>query len=61
MESGEYGYTTHTVQQQQPSLSFPAVNFPSEVASSGISLLTISSLTLLVREIRFLVKACKGS
>jgi hypothetical protein len=62
MEHGKYDSITQVVQQQQPSLSFPAaINLQPQLASSCIALATIAGLTLFVREIRFLVKACKGS
>jgi len=62
MEYGNYDGITQIVQQQQPSLTFPAaINLQPEVASSCIALVTIAGLTVFVREIRLLVKACKDS
>lgn len=61
MEFGRYdGNTLQVV--QQPSLSIPAaINVQPEVVSSGIALMTITALTMFVREIRLLVKDGKGS
>jgi len=62
MEHGNYNGITQIVQQQQPSLTFPAtIKLQPEVASSCIALVTIAGLTMFVREIRLLVKACKDS
>jgi hypothetical protein len=62
MEHGNYDGITQIVQQQQPSLTFPAtIKLQPEVASSCIALVTIAGLTMFVREIRLLVKACKDS
>ena len=62
MEHGNYNGITQVVQQQQPSLTFPtAINLQPEVASSCIALVTMVGLTMFVREIRLLVKACKDS
>lgn len=62
MEHGKYDRITQVVQEQQPNLSFPAnINLQPQLASSCIALATIVGLTLFVREIRFLVKACKDS
>ncbi|WP_445249532.1 hypothetical protein [Microcoleus sp. OTE_8_concoct_300] len=62
MEHGKYDGITQIVQQPQPSLSFPVgINLESHMASSGIALVTMAGLTMFVREIRLLVKACKDS
>lgn len=62
MEHGNYNGITQVVEQQQPGLTFPAtINLQPEVASSCIALVTMAGLTLFVREIRLLVKACKNS
>ena len=62
MEHGNYNGITQIMQQQQPSLTFPpTINLQPEFASSGISLATIAGLTMFVRQIRLLVKACKDS
>lgn len=62
MEHGEYDGITQVVQQQQPSHAFlAALNLPPEVGTSCIALVTIAGLTMFVREIRLLVKACKDS
>ena len=62
MEHGKYESITQVVHQQQPSLSFPTtLNLQSQFTSSCIALATIGALTLFVREIRLLVKTCKGS
>ncbi len=62
MEHGKYDSITQVVQQQQPSLSFPATNnLQSQLSLSCIALATIAGLTLFVREIRLLVKICKDS
>jgi hypothetical protein len=61
MEHGKYDNITQVV-QQPPSLSFPAtIKLQPQLASSCIALATITALTLFVREIRLLVKTCKGS
>lgn len=61
MEFGRYDGNTLQV-TQQPSVNFsPALNLQPEVVSSGIALMTITALTMFVREIRLLVTACKGS
>ncbi|WP_377482035.1 MAG: hypothetical protein P2A85_28925 (plasmid) [Microcoleus anatoxicus] len=50
------------LQQPQSSLTLPAaINLESHAASSCIALTTVAGLTLFVREIRLLVKACKDS
>ena len=61
MEHGKYdGITQSVVQQPQPTAGIPAtINLESPVASSCIALVTITGLTLFVREIRLLVKTCK--
>ncbi|NJM62595.1 MAG: hypothetical protein HC849_24175 [Oscillatoriales cyanobacterium RU_3_3] len=62
MEHGNYNGITQVVQQPQPSLTLPtAINLESHVASNCIALVTVAGLTLFVREIRLLVKACKAS
>ncbi|MCC3600083.1 MULTISPECIES: hypothetical protein [unclassified Microcoleus] len=62
MEYGKYDGITQVVQQPQPSITFPAtINLESHVGSSCIALATVAGLTLFVREIRLLVKACKDS
>ncbi len=61
MEFGRYDGNTLQV-TQQPSVSIPAaINVQPEVVSSGIALMTITALTMFVREIRLLVTACKDS
>lgn len=62
MEHGKYDGIAQSVQQPQPSLTLPAtINLESHVTSSCIALVTMAGLTMFVREIRLLVKACKDS
>jgi hypothetical protein len=62
MEHGKYDGITQIVQQPQPSLSFPVgINLEPHMVSSCIALVTMAGLTMFVREIRLLVKACKDS
>jgi hypothetical protein len=63
MEHGKYDGITQSIgQQPQLTASFPAaINLDPHVGSSCIALVTVAGLTLFVREIRLLVKACKES